>query len=83
MCWPGRLGQQKKQQQWRKWSEDVIPALLQPYMALLHETQSLQNIKSKWYVDSCAGCVKGCLLDVTCVYFESMPIILCIFISIC
>jgi len=65
----------KKQWQWRKWSEDVIPALLQPYMALLRETQGLRDVNSKRHVDSCAGCVKGRLLDVTCVYFESMPII--------
>ena len=73
----------KKQRQWRKWSEDVIPALLQPYMALLRETQGLRDVNSKRHVDSCAGCVKGRLLDVTCVYFESMQIIWCIFIFIC
>jgi hypothetical protein len=65
----------KKQRQWRKWSEDVIPALLQPYMALLRETQGLRDVNSKRHVNSCAGCVKGRLLDVTCVYFESMPLI--------
>jgi hypothetical protein len=73
----------KKQRQWRKWSEDVIPALLQPYMALLHETQGLRDVNSKRHVDSCTGCVKGRLLDVMCVYFESTQIIWCIFISIC
>ena len=73
----------KKQRQWRKWSEDVIPALLQPYLALLRETEGLRDVNSKRYVNSCAGCVKGRLLDVTCVYFESMQIIWCIFIFIC
>ena len=62
----------KKQRQWRKWSEDVIPALLQPYMALLRETQGLRDVDSKRHVDSCSGCSRGRLFNVTCVYFESM-----------
>jgi len=74
---------EKKQRQWRKWSEDVIPALLQPYMALLRETQGLRDVNSKRHVDSCMGCVKGRLLDVTCVYFESTQTIWCILILIC
>lgn len=62
----------KRQRQWRKWSEDIIPALLQPYMALLSETKGLRYINSKRQGDSCDGCSGGRLLDVTCVYFESM-----------
>jgi hypothetical protein len=62
----------KKQRQWRKWSEDVIPALLQPYMALLRETEGLRHINLKRQADdSCDGCSSGRLLNVTCVYFES------------
>jgi hypothetical protein len=61
----------KRQRQWRKWSEDVIPALLQPYMALLRETEGLRDINSKREANSCTGCSAGRLLDVTCVYFES------------
>jgi hypothetical protein len=71
----------KRQQQWRKWSEDVIPALLHPYMALLRETQGLQNIDSKRQPsDSCAGCSGGRLLAVTCVYFQSRMISFVIFL---
>ena len=65
----------KQQRQWRKWSEDIIPALLQPYMALLRETEGLRHINSKRQADGCAGCSSGRLLDVTCVYFESRLII--------
>ncbi len=65
----------KQQRQWRKWSEDIIPALLQPYMALLRETEGLRHINSKRQADGCAGCSSGHLLDVTCVYFESRLII--------
>lgn len=65
----------KRQRQWRKWSEDIIPALLQPYMALLRETDGLRDIKSKRQINGCLGCLDGRLLDVTCVYFESMEIV--------
>jgi len=61
----------KRQRQWRKWSEDVIPGLLQPYMSLLRETEGLRNINMKRQVNGCAGCSGGRLLEVTCVYFES------------
>jgi hypothetical protein len=61
----------KRERQWRKWSEDVIPALLQPYMALLRETEGLRDINSKRQADGCTGCSVGRLLEVTCVYFES------------
>jgi len=71
---------EKKQWQWRKWSKDVISALLQPYMALLHETQGLQDVDSKQHVNSCTGCSRGRLFNVTCVYFESTQNFRCIFI---
>jgi hypothetical protein len=65
----------KRQRQWRKWSEDVTPALLQPYMALLRETEGFRHINLKRQADSCNGCSGGRLLDVTCVYFESRLIV--------
>ena len=64
----------KRQCQWRKWSEDVIPNLLQPYMSLLCETEGLQNINTKQQVNGCAGCSGRRLLEEICVYFESKRI---------
>lgn len=61
----------KRQRQWRKWSEDVIPGLLQPYMSLLRETEGLRDINTRRQANGCAGCSSGRLLEVTCVYFES------------
>jgi len=61
----------KRQRQWRKWSADIIPALLQPYMSLLRETEGLRDINTKRQGDSCPGCSDGRLLEVTCVYFDS------------
>ena len=48
-------------------------------MTLLHETEGLRDINSKWQVDECVGCSDGWLLNVTCVYFESRLIFTCIF----
>ena len=61
-------------------AKDVIPALLQPYMTLLCETEGLRDINSRWQLDGCVGCSDGWLLNVTCVYFESMLIFTCVFI---
>ncbi|KDR70616.1 hypothetical protein GALMADRAFT_144519 [Galerina marginata CBS 339.88] len=62
----------KKQRQWRKWSEDIIPQLLKPYMQLLRETSGLRDIEGVREERGCAGCSDGRLLEVTCVYFERL-----------
>lgn len=36
----------KKQRQWRKWSEQVIPMLLEPYLELLRESEGLRDLMS-------------------------------------
>jgi len=61
----------KKQRQWRKWSEDIIPALLKPYMSLMQETESLRNIGLVRGRKGCSECMDGRLLDVSCIYFNS------------
>ncbi len=61
----------KKMQQWKKWTEVIIPAMLQPYMALMHETDSLRNIENCRKSSFCDGCNNGRMLNVTCIYFNS------------
>ena len=61
----------KKMQQWKKWTEVIIPAMLQPYMALMHETNSLRNIENCRKSSFCNGCNNGRMLNVVCVYFNS------------
>jgi len=34
----------KKAKQWERWTKETIPLLLEPYMHLLHETESLRNL---------------------------------------
>jgi len=60
----------KKEKQWRTWSEQVIPALLKPYMLLLWETDSLRILHARGG-NQCHGCAKGRRVEVSCVFFES------------
>jgi len=61
----------KKERQWRNWSEEVIPAMLEPYMELLRESDSLRDLSSARMHRGCKGCGDGRSLEVVCVYFES------------
>lgn len=61
----------KKERQWHKWATEIIPALLGPYLALLHNTDSLHG-------DIHASLAVGCecspnvrRISVACVLFES------------
>jgi hypothetical protein len=62
----------KKERQWRNWSEEVIPAMLEPYMELLRKSDALRDLSSARKHQQCKGCTDGRLLEVICVYFESM-----------
>ncbi|OAX32498.1 hypothetical protein K503DRAFT_805178 [Rhizopogon vinicolor AM-OR11-026] len=35
---------QKKQKQWQRWSEEVIPSLISPYLGYIRQSASLQSI---------------------------------------
>ena len=61
----------KNIRQWKRWTEIVIPEMLQPYMTLLHETDSLRNLETTRKTPSCNGCDKGRMLNVICIYFNS------------
>jgi hypothetical protein len=68
----------KKAKQWRKWDEEIIPMLIEPYLRLLRETQSLRNLtalQQNLAPPACDGCSSGRSLRVSCVYFESMSFI--------
>ena len=61
---------EKKRRQWQKWSEDIIPALLRPYLHLLKETSGLRLMESVRR-KGCKGCDGVRQLTVSCIYFES------------
>ena len=62
----------KKERQWRNWSEVIIPAMLEPFMELLRESESLRSLSNARNHQGCQGCEGGQRLEVVCVYFESM-----------
>ncbi|KDR65487.1 hypothetical protein GALMADRAFT_42870, partial [Galerina marginata CBS 339.88] len=62
----------KKQRQWRRWSEDIIPALLKPYLSLLHESSGLRNMEEFRKPKGCTGCDDGRLIEVSCIFFEKI-----------
>lgn len=61
----------KHERQWRRWSEDIIPALLKPYMTFLRETDSLREQNRASGSQCCTGCAVGRILEVSCIYFNS------------
>jgi len=74
----------KKERQWKNWSEVIIPAMLEPYMELLRESESLRDLSGARNHQGCQGCGSGRCLEVICIYFESMfPILLASSLMMC
>lgn len=66
-----RSNTDKKEKQWRRWRNDIIPALVRPYMTLLRTTDSLRNPPDVSAAINCS-CKPGTRkLDVVCVLFDS------------
>ncbi|KAG2068987.1 hypothetical protein BDR04DRAFT_1129041 [Suillus decipiens] len=66
----------KKTNQWCRWSEEVIPSLIVPYLAYMQETSILHyaNIVRQPHRDTVAchaGC-GTCSIKVACVFFDSL-----------
>jgi len=65
---------EKKQRQWLRWSREVIPAMIQPYLSLLHKSLNLSNLANFRNDVGCIGCDMGRRLAVSCIYFERKPL---------
>lgn len=67
--------QAKKEKQWRTWMMKTIPSLLQPYLKLLRDTESLRDYGSNASPAACTCISNIRQLDIICVYFEreSLP----------
>jgi hypothetical protein len=61
----------KKQKQFLRWEQDILPSLLAPYIKLLRETDSLRTMDGVRQRRGCEGCHKGKLLRVSCILFDS------------
>ncbi|KAG1896097.1 uncharacterized protein F5891DRAFT_1130422 [Suillus fuscotomentosus] len=82
---PRRLtSSQKRANQWRRWSEDIIPRMIVPYLSYIEETLSLRhaNIPGEHHSND-GECGTGCRtrsIKVACVLFdafEEITIIAC------
>lgn len=67
-------GLQKKQNQWRRWSEEVIPSLISPYLRYIRQSGSLQSIPDlRCPTGEDSHCSQFCCprtLAITCVLFD-------------
>ncbi|KAG2356502.1 hypothetical protein BDR07DRAFT_1300303 [Suillus spraguei] len=67
-------GLQKKQNQWRRWSEEVIPSLISPYLCYIQQSGSLQSIHDlRCPTEEDSHCSQFCCpqtLAITCVLFD-------------
>ena len=62
----------KKEKQWYTWAHRVIPALVGPYASLLNKTQNLASLGPlKKLPVRCSGCLRGSVISVICLYFDS------------
>ncbi|KAG1723252.1 uncharacterized protein EDB91DRAFT_1008581, partial [Suillus paluster] len=64
----------KKRRQWWRWSEEVIPSLISPYLGYIRQSASLQSIPdlgcSTGGDSHCSGLCCPRSLAVTCVLFD-------------
>jgi hypothetical protein len=62
----------KKEKQWIKWEQEIIPLMLVPYLELLRVTESLRNMREVRAQPRCSGCYGTRQLSVACIYFDSV-----------
>ncbi|KAG2106897.1 hypothetical protein BD769DRAFT_1630671 [Suillus cothurnatus] len=67
---------QKRANQWRRWSEDVIPSLLVPYLSYIQQTSVLHYTNAPGEAQQdLAVCQAGCRtrsITVACVHFDAL-----------
>jgi hypothetical protein len=67
---------QKRANQWQRWSEDIIPRMIVPYLSYIQETLSLRHANVPGEHHSNDGeCGAGCRtrsIKVACVLFDGM-----------
>ncbi|KAG1856428.1 hypothetical protein F4604DRAFT_1590299 [Suillus subluteus] len=67
---------QKRANQWRRWSQDVIPSLLVPYLSYIQQTSVLRYTNAPGQTQQDLGvCQAGCRtrnITVACVHFDAL-----------
>lgn len=62
----------KRQTQWGRWMNEVIPSLLRPHLSLLRKSASLRSISRSESFNCTCGKTGARHLKVVCVHFEGM-----------
>lgn len=68
--WTGPGSQHKKERQRNTWVEKVLPALIQPYLTLLHVSNNLRSIRRIVEREDCTCNGPQSQITVVCVYFQ-------------
>lgn len=68
--WSGPGSQHKKERQRNTWVEKVLPALIQPYLTLLHVSNNLRTIRRFVEREECTCQGPQSQITVICVYFQ-------------
>jgi len=69
----------KKENQWKNWTETILPSLLKPYLSLLRNSDTLRLPPAEVSFRCHCGDVDKRVLNVSCIYFESK--ILCLIMN--
>lgn len=56
--------------QWRKWTDVIIPQLVQPYLQLLHRSDSLSSVDRQFSPLCTCGHDRARTLKVMCIHFD-------------
>jgi hypothetical protein len=64
----------KKERQWQRWTTEVIPALLQPYLRLLRQSKSLRTVEQHPFPPCPCDNTKR-QLNIICIFFSSTLIL--------
>ncbi|KAI5982636.1 hypothetical protein EDD15DRAFT_2391151 [Pisolithus albus] len=65
-------GLEKRQNQWRRWSQDIIPALVEPYLQYLEASHNLRVVVGiQNHLSRCSACSTHSS-NVTCVFFDRL-----------
>ncbi|MGH7238962.1 MAG: hypothetical protein ACREHG_02735 [Candidatus Saccharimonadales bacterium] len=72
---PPRDYRAKRTKQWKRWQEEVLPRLVQPYLKVLRCTKNLQSTaKLDQEPRPCTCGEQGRRLKVTCIFWDSKNI---------
>jgi hypothetical protein len=64
--------QRKRQKQWRRWTDEVIPSLLRPHLRLVRKSKSLRSLPRLATSQCTCGSSSLRRLKIICVFFERM-----------